>query len=168
PNQLEYPIRESVAYLTIWSNIKNPTSMGISSKKTSKELWGHLEKEYTVVSKLARKQKEDKLWSLQYTDGKVTGTGGYAEKFRGAYKEAVDAGANIDDEQMLTIFVDSFPHGPEWATVLGNLATEDNFNLVSLRLQEHVRFMSGSDGETTAGGEKVSAMQTEIIAMQTP
>ncbi|THU87699.1 hypothetical protein K435DRAFT_804090 [Dendrothele bispora CBS 962.96] len=153
PNQLKYPIRESVAYLTIWSNIKNPTSMGISSKKTSKELWEHLQKEYTV---------EDKLHSLRYTDGKVTGTGGYAEKFRGAYKEAVDAGASIEEEQMLTIFIDSFPHGPEWATVLGNLATEDNFNIVALRLQEHVRFMSGTDGETVAGGKKVSAMQAEI------
>ncbi|THU81454.1 hypothetical protein K435DRAFT_693570, partial [Dendrothele bispora CBS 962.96] len=174
PNQLEYPIRESVSYLTLWSNIKNPTSMGISSKKTSKELWGHLEKEYTVVSKLARKRKEDRLRTSRYTSGKVTGSGGYAEKFRGLYKEAVDAGANIDEEQMLTIFIDSFPRGSEWATVLGNVAEETNFNVVALRLQEHVRFMSGDEGEAVPGGEKVSAMQAEInelkeriVAMQT-
>ncbi|THU84271.1 hypothetical protein K435DRAFT_687880, partial [Dendrothele bispora CBS 962.96] len=162
PNQLEYPIRESVAYLTLWTNIKNPTSMGIASKKTSKELWGHLEKEYMAVSKMARKRREDKLRLSRYTSGKVTGSGGYAEIFRGLYKEAVDAGAKIDEEQMLTIFVDSFPRGPEWATVLGSLADEDNFNVAAMRLQEHVRFLNGDDSEVIAGGEKVSAMQAEI------
>ncbi|THV03655.1 hypothetical protein K435DRAFT_817177 [Dendrothele bispora CBS 962.96] len=111
PNQLEYPIRESAAYLMLWSNIKNPMSTGVGSEKTSKELWDHLEKDHTV-----------------------TGPGGHAEKFRGLYKEAVDAGAKIDDVQMLTIFIDSFPQGPE------------------IRMSD----------DTVVGGDKILAMQAEI------
>ncbi|KAF5333042.1 hypothetical protein D9758_017295 [Tetrapyrgos nigripes] len=48
PNYLEYEIRESVAYLTIWDNVKNPDSLGYSGGKKSNELWKFLADEYTL------------------------------------------------------------------------------------------------------------------------
>ncbi|THU97011.1 hypothetical protein K435DRAFT_573131, partial [Dendrothele bispora CBS 962.96] len=173
PNELEYPIRESVAYLTLWSNIKSPNTLGLGSKKTSADLWTHLENEFTAVSKLSRKQKEDALRNCRYTGGGVTGEGGYAEKIQSLFKEAKDAGANIDDEQLITLFIDSFPRSPEWLPILSSLVDESNFNVTANKLQEFVRLMSGTDGGGIEGMDKVSALQTEvkqlkeqIVAMQ--
>ncbi|THU98125.1 hypothetical protein K435DRAFT_661505, partial [Dendrothele bispora CBS 962.96] len=173
PNELEYPIRESVAYLTLWSNIKSPNALGLGSKKTSSDLWFHLEKEFMVVSKLSRKRKEDALRNCRYTGGGITGNSGYAEKIRALYKDATDAGATISDEQLITLFVDSFPRSPEWLPILAGLADETNFNVAANRLQEFVRLMNGTDGGGIEGMDKVSALQSEvkqlkeqIVAMQ--
>ncbi|THU84776.1 hypothetical protein K435DRAFT_869920 [Dendrothele bispora CBS 962.96] len=153
PNELEYPIRESVAYLTLWSNIKSPNTLGLGSKKTSHDLWTHLEDEYT--------------------GGGITGDGGYAKKIRSLFKDAQDAGASISDEQLITLFVDSFPRSPEWLPILASLADESNFNITANKLQEFVRLMSGSDGGGIEGMDKVSVLQSEvkqlkeqIVAMQ--
>ncbi|THU99518.1 hypothetical protein K435DRAFT_658850, partial [Dendrothele bispora CBS 962.96] len=134
PNKLEYPIRELVAYLTLWSNIKSPNALGLGTMKTSSDLWSHLEKEFMVVSKSSRKRKEDALHNCRYTGGGITGNGGYAEKIRALYKDATDTGATISDEQLITLFVDSFPRSPEWLPILAGLADESNFNVTANRL----------------------------------
>ncbi|THU83767.1 hypothetical protein K435DRAFT_573455, partial [Dendrothele bispora CBS 962.96] len=151
PNELKYPIRESVAYLTLWSNIKSPNALGLGLKMSS-DLWGHLETEFMVVSKLLRKRKEDSLWNCRYTGGGITGNGGYAEKICSLYKDATDAGATISDEQLIILFVNSFPRSPKW---------------------EFVWLMNGSNSGGIKGMDKVSALQTEvkhlkkqIVAMQ--
>ncbi|KAF9260372.1 hypothetical protein L218DRAFT_962689 [Marasmius fiardii PR-910] len=79
-NPLEYSLCKSVAYLTIWNNIKNPSRLGIPSGKTSSELWQYLETEYLLVSQLARQRKKDALRDCHYVDGidgRISGEGGY-------------------------------------------------------------------------------------------
>ncbi|KAF9254098.1 hypothetical protein L218DRAFT_975932 [Marasmius fiardii PR-910] len=140
PNPLEYSLRESVAYLTIWNNIKNPSGLGIPSGKTSSELWQYLETEYLLVSQLARQRKEDALRDCCYVDGidgRISGEGGYAEKMRLLRKAAVDAGAHIPDERFITIFLDSFPRSAEWNVITGPLMMEKSFNIIVARLQDY-------------------------------
>ena len=83
--------------------------MGLGSKEKSNLLWSHLDSQFTLISKLAWKRKEDALRSCKYTGGKVTSNGRYAEKICTLFKNATDAGASITEEQLVTIFVDSFP-----------------------------------------------------------
>ncbi|KAF9255951.1 hypothetical protein L218DRAFT_261278 [Marasmius fiardii PR-910] len=61
PNILEFEIRESVAYLTLWNNIKNPDGLGIPHGLTSKDLWKYLEDEFEQTSEISRQRKEDCL-----------------------------------------------------------------------------------------------------------
>ncbi|KAJ3832089.1 hypothetical protein F5878DRAFT_671187 [Lentinula raphanica] len=46
PSPLEYELRESVAFLTLWNNIKNPDGLGIPHGLTSQKLWAYLEECY--------------------------------------------------------------------------------------------------------------------------
>ncbi|KAF5372634.1 hypothetical protein D9758_005121 [Tetrapyrgos nigripes] len=165
PNYLEYEIRESVAYLTIWDNVKNPDSLGFPEGKKSHELWEFLQKEYTLVSHLARQRREDALRSCRYIAGDITGDNGYMVKFRTLRKQATDVGAKIEDPQFLTLFLDSFPRTPEWIPTVGALLTDPSvtFNVAAGRLQEHVRLMGGSGGETGIDGlDKTKALQTQV------
>ncbi|KAJ3832841.1 hypothetical protein F5878DRAFT_666203 [Lentinula raphanica] len=59
--QLEYDLRESVAYLTLWSNIKNPDGLGIPRGLSSHALWDYLRMEFLQVATIARQRKEDNL-----------------------------------------------------------------------------------------------------------
>ncbi|KAF5339065.1 hypothetical protein D9758_016454 [Tetrapyrgos nigripes] len=166
PSRLEYMIREPVAYLTIWSNIKNPDSYAFPSGQNSYELWSHLQQEYQAVSPLARQRKEDAFNSCRYTGGKITGEGGYVEKFRQLRKEATDFGAVISETQFLTKFIDSFPRTPEWNIITGNLLGETNFNVAANRLQEYVRLQTGGDGTNTTGLDSIAAVQAEVKQLQ--
>ncbi|KAF9266323.1 hypothetical protein L218DRAFT_1017372 [Marasmius fiardii PR-910] len=106
PNPLEYSLHESVAYLTIWNNIKNPSGLSIPSSKTSSELWQYLEKEYLLVSQLARQCKKDALKDCKYVegvDGKISREGGYAKKMQLLRKAAMDAGAHIPEERFISL-----------------------------------------------------------------
>lgn len=139
PNPLKYQLQELVAYLTIWNNIKNPSGLGIPLGKTSTELWSYLEREFLLVSHLARQHKEDNLCTYRYVngvDGKITREGGYAEKIQLLQKAAVDAGAHIPDDQFITIFLDFFPCSPEWNVITGSLMAEKSFSLIVARLQD--------------------------------
>ncbi|KAF9263993.1 hypothetical protein L218DRAFT_842603, partial [Marasmius fiardii PR-910] len=164
PNLLKYRLRECVAYLTIWNNIKNPIRLGIPSGKTSKELWSYLEKEYLLVSQLARQRKEDALRACQYvdgTDGKITGEGGYLEKIRTLRKAAVDYRAEISDSQFITIFLDSFLRTPEWSVITGSLMT---VNLIAARLQDIYLHRSGDGASQTPSVQRTTAL--EVTAME--
>ncbi|KAF9259987.1 hypothetical protein L218DRAFT_832193, partial [Marasmius fiardii PR-910] len=167
PNLLKYRLHESVAYLTIWNNIKNPIGLGIPSGKTSKELWSYLEKEYLLVSQLARQRKEDALRACRYVDGmdgKITGEGGYLEKIRTLRKAAVIYGAEIPDLQFITIFLDSFPRTPEWSVITGSLMTEKSINLIAARLQDIYLHRSGDGASQTPSIQRTTVL--EVTAME--
>ncbi|KAF9259812.1 hypothetical protein L218DRAFT_1056309 [Marasmius fiardii PR-910] len=122
PSILEFEIRESVAYLTLWNNIKNPDGLGIPHGLTSKDLWKYLKDEFEQTSEISRQRKEDSLRASQYNEGmKIAGEGGYAEKMRVLWKEANDCGANISSTQFITIFLDSFPRTTTWLVITGSL-----------------------------------------------
>ncbi|KAJ3740026.1 hypothetical protein DFH05DRAFT_1582169 [Lentinula detonsa] len=61
PTILEYELRESVAYLTLWNNIKNPDGLGIPHGMSSDKLWKYLETEFQKVTTITRQRKEDNL-----------------------------------------------------------------------------------------------------------
>ncbi|KAJ3759253.1 hypothetical protein EV360DRAFT_82284 [Lentinula raphanica] len=63
PTLLEYELRESVAYLTLWNNIRNPDGLGIPHGLSSSALWTYLEMEFLKVTAIARQRKEDNLRS---------------------------------------------------------------------------------------------------------
>ncbi|KAJ3832345.1 hypothetical protein F5878DRAFT_713750 [Lentinula raphanica] len=65
PTLLEYELRESVAYLTLWNNIQNPDGLGIPHGLTSSKLWTYLETEFLKVTTIARQRKEDNLRSCR-------------------------------------------------------------------------------------------------------
>ncbi|KAJ3968318.1 hypothetical protein EV361DRAFT_427319 [Lentinula raphanica] len=54
PTTLEYELCKSVAYLTLWNNIKNPDGLGIPHGLTSHKLWKYLETEFQMVTAIAR------------------------------------------------------------------------------------------------------------------
>ncbi|KAJ3963569.1 hypothetical protein EV361DRAFT_813263, partial [Lentinula raphanica] len=164
PNPLEYELRESVAYLTLWNNIKNPDGLGIPHNLSSKELWEYLEKEFQTVTSIARQRKEDNLRAARYIEGtKIAGEGGYAEKMRMLLKEANDCGAKISPSQFNTIFLDSFPRNPTWLVVTGNLMGEVSFNVIVTRLEEYYLHMGTShSGLPVNSGDRVSALQAEV------
>lgn len=55
PLLLEYNLRESVAFLTIWNNIKDPIGLGLLNYigKMSKKLWTHMIVEFSTVANYA-------------------------------------------------------------------------------------------------------------------
>ncbi|KAJ3743839.1 hypothetical protein EV360DRAFT_15649, partial [Lentinula raphanica] len=171
PSTLEYDLRESVAFLTLWTNIKNPDGLGIPRGLTSHELWKYLEVEFLQVATIARQRKEDNLRACRYPeDGmKIAGEGGYAEKMRLLLKDAKDSGASITNDQFITIFLDSFPHIPLWAVITGSLMTERNFNTIVSRLDEYYMHIGGGS-KTHANMEgppdKVSALQAEVAELK--
>ncbi|EEB88899.1 hypothetical protein MPER_13074 [Moniliophthora perniciosa FA553] len=168
PSYLEYTLRESVALLTLWNNIKNPVGLGLSaSNRNSRELWSYLKTEFSMVSNLARQRKEDNLRSQRYTEGPITGEGGYAEKMRTLRREASDSGATITDATFITIFLDSFPRNAEWSIVTGNLMSEKSFTIIANRLHEYWIHRTGGDGTTRVPEkDKISALQAEIESLK--
>ncbi|KAF9265249.1 hypothetical protein L218DRAFT_997750 [Marasmius fiardii PR-910] len=78
PNILEFKICESVVYLTLWNNIKNPDGLGIPHGLMSKDLWKYLEDKFEQMSEISRQRKEDSLRACRYNEGmKIAGEGGY-------------------------------------------------------------------------------------------
>ncbi|KAJ3754913.1 hypothetical protein EV360DRAFT_27000, partial [Lentinula raphanica] len=171
PTPLEYDLRESVAYLTLWSNIKNPDGLGIPSGLSSHELWEYLKTEFVHVATIARQRKEDNLRACRYPEEgmKVAGEGGYAEKMRLLLKEAKDSGASISNEQFITIFLDSFPRNPVWAVYTGSLMSERNFNVIVTRLDEYYMHIGGgvkTQSSSVFAPDKVTALQAEVAELK--
>ncbi|KAJ3963548.1 hypothetical protein EV361DRAFT_782489, partial [Lentinula raphanica] len=170
PTVLEYGLRESVAYLTLWSNIKNPDGLGIPRTLTSQELWAYVEKEFLQASTIARQRKEDTLRNCRYPEEgmKIAGEGGYAERMRLLLKDAKDSGADISSEQFTTIFLDSFPRNPMWAVTTGSLMGERNFNTIVSRLDEYYMHICGPRNPGTTGiqSDRVTALQAEVAELR--
>ncbi|KAJ3832705.1 hypothetical protein F5878DRAFT_547765 [Lentinula raphanica] len=170
PTVLEYELRESVAYLTLWNNIKNPDGLGIPHGMSPDKLWEYLETEFQKVTTIARQRKEDNLRACRYVKGtKITGDGGYAEKMRLLLKEANDCGSNISLSQFNTIFLNSFPRTTEWLVMTGNLMGEPSFTVIVSRLEEfflHSRGGSNGPGVSVSSGDRVSALQTEVDSLK--
>ncbi|KAJ3764903.1 hypothetical protein FB446DRAFT_604132, partial [Lentinula raphanica] len=171
PTKLEYDLRESVAYLTLWSNIKNPDGLGIPRGKSSHELWEYLRTEFLQVATIARQRKEDNLRACRYPEEgmKIAGEGGYAERMRLLLKDAKDSGAEISNDQFITIFLDSFPRNPMWAVFTGSLIGERNFNTIVSRLDEYyIHIGGGSKVQTTniPSVDKVTALQAEVAELK--
>ncbi|KAJ3794275.1 hypothetical protein GGU11DRAFT_690151, partial [Lentinula aff. detonsa] len=170
PTILEYELRESVAYLTLWNNIKNPDGLGIPHGMSSDKLWKYLETEFQKVTTIARQRKEDNLRACRYVEGtKIAGDGGYAEKMRLLVKEANDCGSNISPSQFNTIFLDSFPRTTEWIVMTGNLMGEPSFTVIISRLEEfflHSRRGINGGGVSVSSGDRVSALQAEVDSLK--
>ncbi|KAJ3770387.1 hypothetical protein FB446DRAFT_647012, partial [Lentinula raphanica] len=166
PTLLEYELRESVAYLTLWNNIQNPDGLGIPHGLSSSELWSHLETEFQKVTAIARQRKEDNLRACRYVEGmKIAGEGGYAEKMRLLLKEVNNCGSNITPTQFNTIFLDSFPRTPTWLVPTGNLMGEPSFSVIVSRLEEFFLHAGGGSKSVAVSvnpGDRVSALQTEV------
>ncbi|KAJ3816512.1 hypothetical protein F5880DRAFT_1494211, partial [Lentinula raphanica] len=164
PSPLEYELRESVAFLTLWNNIKNPDGLGIPHGMTSEKLWSYLEEEFQAVTSIARQRKEDNLRACRYVEGtRIAGEGGYAEKMRVLLKEANDCGASISSTQFNTIFLDSFPRNPTWLVATGNLMGEKSFNVIVSRLEEYYLHMGITpSGIPSNSGDRVAALQAEV------
>ncbi|KAJ3818109.1 hypothetical protein F5880DRAFT_1626123 [Lentinula raphanica] len=147
PTLLEYELRESVAYLTLWNNIRNPDGLGIPHGLTSSKLWTYLETEFLKVTAIARQRKEDNLRSCRY-----------AKKMRILLKEANDCGSNITASQFNTIFLDSFPRTP-------HLVSHHRFSVIVSRLDKYFLHMGGgtkTTGVTIGSSDRVSALQAEV------
>ncbi|KAJ3996497.1 hypothetical protein F5050DRAFT_1807705 [Lentinula boryana] len=170
PTILEYELRESVAYLTLWNNIKNPDGLGIPHGMSSDKLWKYLETEFQKVTTIARQRKEDNLRACRYVEGtKIAGDGGYAEKMRLLVKEANNCGSNISPSQFNTIFLDSFPRATEWIVMTGNLMGEPSFTVIISRLEEfflHSRRGINGGGVSVSSGDRVSALQAEVDSLK--
>ncbi|KAJ3841738.1 hypothetical protein F5878DRAFT_702798 [Lentinula raphanica] len=152
PTLLEYELRESVAYLTLWNNIKNPNGLGIPHGLSSSELWSYLETEFLKVTAIAR--QEGRQLTCRYT-----------EKMRILLKEANDCGSGITPTQFNTIFLDSFPRTPVWLVPMGNLMGETSFSVIESRLEEfflHTGGGSKSAAVSISSGHCVSALQAEV------
>ncbi|KAJ3831763.1 hypothetical protein F5878DRAFT_516662, partial [Lentinula raphanica] len=171
PTTLEYELRESVAYLTLWNNIKNPDGLGIPHGLTSHKLWKYLETEFQTVTAIARQRKEDNLRACRYVEGmRVAGEGGYAEKMRLLLKEANDCGAEITPMQFNTIFLDSFPRTPAWLVTTGNLMGEKSFTVIVSRLEEFFLHAGGgtkTNSISVAPTDRVTALQAEVEQLKT-
>ncbi|KAF9258363.1 hypothetical protein L218DRAFT_981784 [Marasmius fiardii PR-910] len=170
PSILEFEIRESVAYLTLWNNIKNLDGLGIPHGLTSKDLWKYLKDEFEQTSEISRQRKEDSLRASRYNEGmKIAGEGGYAEKMRVLWKEANDCGANISSTQFITIFLDSFPRTTTWLVITGSLMGEKRMNVIVSQLDEYYLHMGGGglpSSSLVPAPDKISVLQAKIKQLE--
>ena len=61
PSYLEYKLYESIAFITLWNNIKDPVGLGILVRGTLWQIRKHLKIRYQTVGYPTQQRREDAL-----------------------------------------------------------------------------------------------------------